>query len=57
MVPAQVLQPLPANPDGTINARDALLVIIANNTRALNNAEELSALQDWLKATEKNVDH
>lgn len=52
----QSLQPLPTNPDGSVNAKQALSIIASNNEKANENAKELSALQQWLKDTQEALD-
>jgi len=55
MQPIEQLDPLPTNPDGTINAKEALTVITENNTKCLSDVVVLSKLQQWILDTRKNI--
>lgn len=55
MVPPKPLVSIKAAQNGSVSPRDALAVIIRNNTASRQNAETLQSLQAWILATEKNV--
>lgn len=55
MVPPQPLVPLKPGADGAIDPQTALSGILKNNKIAKQNADELGALQGWVKQTSKNV--
>lgn len=52
MVPPQKLTAIPAT---TTDPKAVLQIIITNNAAAINNSDELTALQNWLTQTAANL--
>jgi len=56
MLPAEKLQEVPTQPDGTAKANDALVTAILNYTGAKKNENTLTSLQDWINETNKKIE-